>query len=625
MNNTNNSTNISTQKRKQRENDSVPACKEQKKDENEFLNLLDQEKVKSIMQLNTNLQKVIVTKSRWFSSTQKELMPSCIIVGETSSAKSTLIQSIMKIKNALPTGRQACTMTPIKICIEKPNQKGNNSQFSITRKGKYPQEASSTVQVGKILDDIFAEKGGYPDYKDIVTLTVTDPDALQMVFIDTPGPRGAGDGPETLVLQVDGIDDPTIIITIRCSLDIYAGGLLRPVTEALKGKMQKRRIIIVITCIDDIFTKDIDQGSILEGIQKLSKHFPGADVDIALVQCIDFRNISKDFDHHRAEEKKTISKLSREIREFPKLKFGVMGLTDLLMREYLKSYNENSLGQLQSNLEMEITAKTNVLIEKKTKILPCQEATKISSNLGDSGLLQNTFEKNHLEKIFLKATKKLAEDVDYTSVSKQGLAGVFGLGKLEIDVQDLKKAKKNAITFMEGFKAYLPEIVKEFQQCYDAFLKKETGYYANTCPKMIDTISLEWTRFFNEQRDSIISYCQFDIERAMTFTDQTLAVPFHRNLIPQDSILMTEKRTVAVQMRSLLGLMIENLFINIMGIFNMKIVKAFPTVINQKLAPINTYWSAASDEEIALLELELNNLVESKEALKNVLLTFSQA
>mmetsp|Transcript_20383 Transcript_20383/g.28580 ORF Transcript_20383/g.28580 Transcript_20383/m.28580 type:complete len:640 (-) Transcript_20383:23-1942(-) len=628
--NNNNTPNQKKLKRKI-EQDDGPSSKRPKD------SMLNQQKAHEILQAAMKLDMLNVQNANY-----KENRTVIGVVGDTSAGKSTLINSILKTR-PLPTASTACTGFNIKIQMVKPNDIPSSYQLSLPSKA-FPQtlwnnarDYSTGEEVFNALKEAFQPHMKIPDFKKTATLKVADPYAIQMVMIDTPGPRTGNTDSEihANIKNLDGSTNPVIVMSVKYSADM-CGGLVRTLHTALSSRqIDPLRLVIAITHIDNILKEDRHSAMkiLLENVQKMIEDFNSncKSLDIVAVQCVDPFNPNESWDHHREVERKTIQIIQKEIaselEQDPSrigMLWGVEQLTDLLIRYYISGMDRSVLIKVKNELDVQIFQLKEEITKKKEKIVPSRQAFGILQKLDKRA--PHTIERTAQEtkNIIMNTITKTIDNMDVPKSNKPYqqpgfVSSLFGPTEIDLSFEEQEDARMYARKVILGIQPHVAGLVKQVREIYREFIAETTKEEAEQCSRLMKELNTFFSNYFATAEGELIKEVEAWVTRSGHLTKLKAEQSLNFMQLPECKLTsQTKTNPVAAKSARIVAFVLNQLVYNIMAYFIEKIFHNFPETLNEHLAKMTEPWAGATEEEMAALEDKLRPKVEASSAIQTI-------
>ncbi|KAH3765761.1 hypothetical protein Pelo_2296 [Pelomyxa schiedti] len=553
------------------------------------------------------------------------------VVGDTSSGKTTLINSILGT-NALPTHVDACTGFNVNVHIVK---KG-------TQKSKYTLEfpkpdvrnlwdplglfssaqAPEVAELGhpaEVWARLHSEFKGYigpgqePDFSRYCKLIVEDNRALQLAITDTPGLRASEHVAVTnekwarSIMMLSKSSHLILMVTLK-----YKQGEMHYVTQStfLEKKqsgsirLDNITLIFVITHMD-LYPCNTSDPTFETNLEQFTRMY--SPKVIALVQCI-----GSEGTYDSAEEIATLQRVPRALQEKYRLCMGMSSLTDYVVKLYLKMWGYPTLSRISTSLEQKITDTKTLLARKKLTIVPSREVVTV---------VQTSKEQYPL-------LLQMAEDLLRQQISdvlcsfKKPIPAVFQRcphkpGDMGMSAADIARADEaSARSFVQDFYGYLSQSVATIlggqQNLYETTLQSQIACYGDNSPRFSQSILECWNTFQIQNSGAAIDEIVLWVERYKLMTNLRPNPQGPSFTLPNTFVPLHNKNPVAVKSCEILSRTLQPLVWTIMGILVDRIHTKFEVALLSHFSGQNEPLWSASPEEIAVIQTTLEELKHSQ-------------
>jgi hypothetical protein len=622
---------------------------------------IDMEKLRKLVGLTASVKIDVGESAKFLSETKISIG----LVGDTSSGKSSLTNALLRTV-AMPVAGMACTAYPVRVRkVAKRDQMHKYKLVlpSLADLQKYKMSPIrkainyfagdnrivETDDIKEVYDKLFRDfrtvlapsnpmgtsnpgtsnpmETSKPMYDVFANLTVAEDDPLGLVIVDTPGPIGGFEKWVQALATLDGSSNPLVIFPISCGKRELCDGSLGALSDAKRaGKLAGLRIIVAFTFIDKPFScKEMSfEQLLLMAIKNIKDSLGDSVIHFALIQCVDQEFALTNFSGHRLTEKRTLESLPKGILDYPGLIKGVNELEEVLVRLYLKNWNTSGLRKLQEGVEHDIVVKKEALA-KMTKAVSTQE---IVLKLVERVKLADQ-QAGHTDSIYsreiLRHTHEFLKDLEMEPVMNiTYLNAVFGSTNVQLEFQNEKKMRESIQTVLQKLGGCISEVMSEMFKQYENYVSCQTSTCPDVCRPLHQKV-LDLLKEFaigTQKQPGVIAKAteeaQLWFKRAQSGTQLCAGTKGNYKLQLPDK-WTTKKDSLAQRMLEELGFTMGQLHWIVCMVFFCEVCNAFPGWLNVRLTTFPGTWSAASQEEIAVVQEELVSLAKTRTTLDEIM------
>jgi len=581
----------------------------------------------------------------------EDLQVTIAVGGNTSSGKTTLINSILKCPS-LPTSHEACTSCNVKVIMQKPGFQPNKYQLVLQEPQSSWRPWSATpghavhsdnpIEVCGHLTTLFRNLFRHdkspsdvtlhpPNFKKTVTLIVADPNAIKMTLIDTPGPRVGNKDTEWIEAISGTKGQSCLLLPVRYdSRDMLNGTLMTLVNNRTEPMLVNLKLIVVITHIDEFLqcwtTRPEALNDLVAACATIKSSLSGMLYKFAFVQSVDSTVTKDDYEAQRKSEMNTIDHLpaAEIMAALPGLDlvFGISNLTKLLMQLYLSSCNSLGLRAMKEKLDAEIVMKQASIQKKRTRLQPSSCSPEILGELAKSAFaLQDT--EDALTSEIKKTVRQYVEGLKLPEPVVSTLNTIFGATKTQYDQAREEQAKMVVTQIIAHLEGNVATILEAMLKTYQNFLSVQTNDYQERCPRLFQFIQTKWSEFvtsnFQALYHQVMDYFivgKNAVDLKSRKTNGTI-VFFETSLFPKI------KDPIAELVSDAVGIILSNVSFMTMACFITRVYRSFPQFLNTTLASITEFWPAASEEELQTLGESISPLISAQGILDEILSKYS--